>query len=413
MSSPRYPSWLPQRPPPPVPSTYDSMPASLEDHVARVADTHPTAMEVFRTLPATQTPPQTTRTHPGRKPTPRSVRIVGPNVLQGAREPTGDSAETRVALPEDPARPVHHPRRVHPHPHPAPPRFNAPHLNLALLRSPSRVTRLLFFLHPLRVYGHLLLMSWLDLSAVEVLVGLLTHPAPAQSPSWRLALAAYLACYVLHVFGVCVVYEGVFLWWRRWRGKRPLILPIYLSAPAHNLAMLTSYDVFCFMRHVRGGVGIGGLGGSLPRLPGTGVPALTRLWGARGAAQEKDVPTPTPAALHSALASPTSPSSPLPSRSHAPPRPSRGRARRRLPPSTSRRPPPLPRPPAHTPPPAHTSPRPRRAPLPPPPHRRPRPHTPTRPARCTPSRRRASSTRRTCPASCCCCRAPPCASGWS
>jgi hypothetical protein len=143
-------------------------------------------MEVFRTVPTTQAYPhpqtQSTPTNPGRKPTPRSVRIMGPNVLQGEpwndttgdsrpREPTGDSAETRVALPEDPARPVHQRHLYHRHQPPAPPRFNAPHLNLSLLRSPSRFTRLLFFLHPLRVYGHLLLMSWLDLSAVEVLVG--------------------------------------------------------------------------------------------------------------------------------------------------------------------------------------------------------------------------------------------------
>jgi hypothetical protein len=106
------------------------------------------------------------------------------------------------------------------------------------------------------------------------------------------------------------------------RLERPLILPIYLSAPAHNLAMLTSYDAFCFMRYVHGGVGVGVLGGSLPRLPmarlpGAGVPGLTRLWGTRREMRDKDMlvprtrtPTPTPI-LPPALASLTPPLSPI------------------------------------------------------------------------------------------------------
>ena len=33
--------------------------------------------------------------------------------------------------------------------------------------------------------------------------------------------------------------------------ERPLILPIYLSAPASNLAAMTSYSAFCFFQYVR------------------------------------------------------------------------------------------------------------------------------------------------------------------
>lgn len=33
--------------------------------------------------------------------------------------------------------------------------------------------------------------------------------------------------------------------------ERPLIMPIYLSSPAFNLASMTSYSTFCFMQHLR------------------------------------------------------------------------------------------------------------------------------------------------------------------
>src|SRR6266481_3818449 len=102
-----YPSWLPKRLPPPVPaSTYQSS-----------ADPHPPAADVF----ATQ----------GRKPSPRSIRIVAGTVPW--REPTGDLAETRV-----PSQPRRVSRASLPPTPPLPrPRFRAPSLHLSLLHSPT------------------------------------------------------------------------------------------------------------------------------------------------------------------------------------------------------------------------------------------------------------------------------------
>jgi hypothetical protein len=68
---------------------------------------------------------------------------------------------------------------------------------------------------------------------------------------------------------LCIRYELVYSFYRRWRAseciscpsfsypllnpliERPLILPIYLSARAFELASITSYANFCFLRHVR------------------------------------------------------------------------------------------------------------------------------------------------------------------
>lgn len=44
--------------------------------------------------------------------------------------------------------------------------------------------------------------------------------------------------------------------------ERPLVLPIYLSAPAYNLAAMTSYTHFCFLQHIRASA-FGGEHGSL------------------------------------------------------------------------------------------------------------------------------------------------------
>ena len=44
--------------------------------------------------------------------------------------------------------------------------------------------------------------------------------------------------------------------------ERPLVLPIYLSAPAFNLAAISSYTNFCFLQHIRASA-FGGEHGSL------------------------------------------------------------------------------------------------------------------------------------------------------
>ena len=147
-----YPSWLPKRPPPPVPaSTYQSS-----------ADPHPRAEDIF----AAQ----------GRKPTPRSIRIVAGGVPW--REPTGDSAETRV--PSQPRRVS----RTLPPPPPPRPRFRAPSLHLSLLRSPALSMRIRYMLHPLFVFGHLLVQTYFDFNIVFILVQCVSPPlrAPFRSP---------------------------------------------------------------------------------------------------------------------------------------------------------------------------------------------------------------------------------------
>ena len=134
-----YPSWLPKRPPPPAPtSTYHSS-----------ADPHPRVADVFST--------------PGRKPTPRSVRIVASNVPW--REPTGDSAETRV--PSRPQRISHGPQPLPPTPRP---RFRAPSLHLSLLRSPDLSMRIRYMLHPVFIFSHLFLQTYFDFNVVFMLL---------------------------------------------------------------------------------------------------------------------------------------------------------------------------------------------------------------------------------------------------
>ncbi|GJJ14149.1 hypothetical protein Clacol_008409 [Clathrus columnatus] len=144
-----YPSWLPKRPPPPAPaSTYNSTTGF---------DTHgrPRVLDIFPSARMTGSPSAPTSAHiQGRKPTPRSVRIVAKDAEQwrvdGAgsrsrlREQTGDSAETRV---------------IHQHSNQVSGRHHMGH--------PSMIAR---------------------------------HPGPINNPrNWNLATAAYLACYFLQI----------------------------------------------------------------------------------------------------------------------------------------------------------------------------------------------------------------------
>lgn len=46
--------------------------------------------------------------------------------------------------------------------------------------------------------------------------------------------------------------------------ERPLIIPIYLSSPAFNLASMTSYNTYSFLRHVRSAAWDPERGGSIP-----------------------------------------------------------------------------------------------------------------------------------------------------
>ena len=200
-----YPSWLPRRPPPPAPHSSTS------------------------TIPVIQ----------GRNPTPRSVRIVNLDPPKNAR--------SRHSAPPpplfDPALPVL--------PRPQP-RFNAKHLHIQLLRSPSPWMKAYFYLWPFLVFYHLPLQSFFDFNAVYILFQVTKYPDITSSPkSWALATTAYIACWLVWLFVVVITYELVYSFARRWRLRRPLILPIYLSSPAFNLAALSSFSTFSFLQHIR------------------------------------------------------------------------------------------------------------------------------------------------------------------
>jgi hypothetical protein len=151
-----YPSWLPARPPPPAPaSTFHSSVGVSE--------------------PGPSEPPPF---FGGRKPTPRSVRIVSLQesfAEQNRREPTD---QTRVAntprvwsratgasmLPAvfSSAEP-YEPRLPRP-------RFNSRGLHVELLRNPSFKSRLYFYLYPILVFVNIPLQTFFDFNAVFIML---------------------------------------------------------------------------------------------------------------------------------------------------------------------------------------------------------------------------------------------------
>ena len=161
-SSEGYPSWLPKRPPVPAPaSTVHSFVGAL----------HPDSGPIEPV---------------GRKPTPRSIRIVSVEDSQnerdgGRREPTD---QTRVSQPGHlrvwsratttgmsptalstligQSVPV--------------PRFNTNGLNLQLLRNPSPLARLHFYLLPIITFYHIPLQTFFDFNAVFTLIQWVVFP---------------------------------------------------------------------------------------------------------------------------------------------------------------------------------------------------------------------------------------------
>ena len=159
-----YPSWLPKRPPPPPP-TSTSMIEGLHDTTPSPVDAPP-----FQG---------------GRKPTPRSVRIVNlEDTFVGAVEK--ETHFTRRPTTEQIRGDVHIPPKVlsrasavlptafnaseHDEFLPLPqPRFNAKNLHLQLLTNPSKWMKLYFYLWPLIVLYHIPLQSFFDFNAVFIL----------------------------------------------------------------------------------------------------------------------------------------------------------------------------------------------------------------------------------------------------
>jgi hypothetical protein len=157
LGSEGYPSWLPKRPPPPAPgSTFQS---SFGQH----GEGNPSEPFVG-----------------GRKPTPRSVRIVSlqnEKDTYGRREPTDQTRgsnplHTRVwsrATGTGMSPTLLSSAGVFP-PRVAQPRFRSTGLHLELLRNPVVESRIYFHLLPLFVFAHIPLQTFFDFNAVFILL---------------------------------------------------------------------------------------------------------------------------------------------------------------------------------------------------------------------------------------------------
>ncbi|EIW73958.1 hypothetical protein CONPUDRAFT_86097 [Coniophora puteana RWD-64-598 SS2] len=241
-----YPSWLPKRPPPPAPaSTLHSVAHGMYDSPE----------------------PEPTYTI-GRKPTPRSVRMVNLPTDTGLhgdrREPTD---QTRV--PSNPrhsrvwsritsagrsptlASALHAQERL------PRPRLRAVGLHPELVRNPSILAHIYFYLLPLFTFYHVPLQTFFDFNAVFILLEVAKYPnpsapgVPGSGKNWALGAAAYIASWAVWIFIVTIMYEVIYSFYRRWRVKRPLLVPLYLSTSAFNLASMTSYSHFSLMQHIR------------------------------------------------------------------------------------------------------------------------------------------------------------------
>ncbi|GAW06387.1 proteophosphoglycan ppg4 [Lentinula edodes] len=138
-----------------------------------------------------------------------------------------------------------------------PPRFRSRGVNFDLMRNPSPKSKLYFYLSYVLLFAHIPLQTFFDFNAVFILIEVSKYPnpkapgVPGSGKNWALGAAAYIACWLVWILVVCIVYELVYSFIRRWRTKRPAIYPIYLSSPAFTFASLTSYSNFCFLQHLR------------------------------------------------------------------------------------------------------------------------------------------------------------------
>jgi len=169
-----YPSWLPRRPPPPAPgSTFHSSVGGAPNDPPSPAEPSSSAQAAIAG---------------GRKPTPRSVRIVslqdsfidvGPEDLDQAdrREPTD---QTQVAQPHAHTRAWSRGtampaamfaasglNQVSTKPQP---KFKTRGLHIELLQNPSRLVRAYFYIWPLLVLGHLPLQTFFDFNTAFMLI---------------------------------------------------------------------------------------------------------------------------------------------------------------------------------------------------------------------------------------------------
>ncbi|KAG7085525.1 hypothetical protein E1B28_003084 [Marasmius oreades] len=256
--SERYPSWLPKRPDPPAPTSLRSFTGILEPSSPGLG--HPTSPIIG-----------------GRKPTPRSIRIVSFERKEAFdRDQRQASDYTRVASPLyprvwsrgvtpglSPTVGVSTPPRV------PQPRFRSREVNFDILRNPSLLSHIYFYLFPILTLAHNPLQTFLDFNCVFMLVQVSKFPSPkapdvpGSGRNWVLGVTAYVACWLIWIIIIFIVYEIIYSFVRRWRTKRPSIFPIYTSTPARNLASMTSYTTFSFLLHIRYSAFIPARGGSI------------------------------------------------------------------------------------------------------------------------------------------------------
>lgn len=150
-----YPSWLPKRPLHPAPAS------TFQGSLHEVAG------------PSEQPP-----FVGGRKPTPRSVRIVSlqdaPYGEKDRREPT-DQTKVGSPTPRVWSRGMGTPMLFSSSPDNTPartpqPKFHATGLHLELLQNPTFKFRLYFYLFPLFVFAHLPIQTFFDFNAVFMLI---------------------------------------------------------------------------------------------------------------------------------------------------------------------------------------------------------------------------------------------------
>ncbi|KDQ12604.1 hypothetical protein BOTBODRAFT_56655 [Botryobasidium botryosum FD-172 SS1] len=279
-SEKRYPSWLPKRPPPPEPAS--TLPSAREPRTSTDADVddhdhddsaYPSPHGVLDALHRL--------TGHERKPTPRSIRIIniappapaalGPHTpennldIDGGDEKTG---KRRSQQPYNRASIMSHMSLSAELALPPMPRFRARAHNLALLRNPSLLFRVWHVLLPFFAIVTFALQTFFDFNVVYILLQVSKHPnftapgVPGSGRNWALACAAYLACYFVWFFVVLILFEFVYSFWRRWRTKRPAILPLYLSTPAFTYVCMTSYTNFSFFTYIRAAAFSHTVGGS-------------------------------------------------------------------------------------------------------------------------------------------------------
>ena len=190
-----YPSWLPKRPPPPPPaSTFHSsmgIPDFDQDFgLIRNQELRDVHRDAELADHGAEGSPSVTY-FGGRKPTPRSVRIVSLQESLAAGGVVDGGKRISTGHPVDYATPSPGPAGILPEVQVltraggagisaaaqaaasatrSHPRFNARGLHLQICRFPSKLARIYFYLYPLLVFANVVLQTFFDFNAVFILV---------------------------------------------------------------------------------------------------------------------------------------------------------------------------------------------------------------------------------------------------